>query len=160
MTEVILVEAYCLDGALFSACSRLHRQYMASFHHQMKSQVSEGDHQLGELIHWFVSMRCAMHLAHGALKRGIQTFSSDKFVLKSAWVTLASLRSSLPPLIRRGPILINQRLVFEDWAMPFDSQEQLWRIFGIESDVCDQLLDLQLRWDPVDQKLKVAVKHL
>jgi hypothetical protein len=158
MTSGILIEAYCWDGALFSACDRLHRQYMACWHHQLRSQDSEGECQLNELTHWFVSVKCVLHLAHGGLKRGIANITEDKMILKSAWVTLESLRSSLGQLLCCAPAWINLRLQFEDWAM--GSQEALWRTLGIETEVADVLVDLQLRWDPSARKLKVARRHM
>jgi hypothetical protein len=135
MTSGILVEAYCWDGALFSACDRLHRQYLACWHHQLRSQEGEGEAQLNELTHWFVSVKCVLHLAHGGLKRGIAKITEDKMILKSAWVTLESLRSSLGQLLRCAPAWINTRLAFEDWAM--GSQEELWRTLGIEAEVAE-----------------------
>ena len=161
MTSGILVEAYCWDGVLFFVCSRLHRQFLACYHHQLRSHdENEGGYALNELTHWFVSMRCVMHLAHGGLTRGIQEFFEDRAILKNGWVTLESLRSSLGQLIRCGRAWINARVAFGDWELPLQDQEALWRTLGMETEVVDSLVDLQLRWDVSDSKLKVASRHL
>ena len=37
MESGILVEAFVWDGALHSSCDRLHRQYMAAYHHSLEA---------------------------------------------------------------------------------------------------------------------------
>jgi hypothetical protein len=38
-------------------------------------------------------------------------------------------------------------------------QDTLWRALGLEADIVDRLVELQLRWDPSDRKLKVGSEH-
>ena len=118
---------------------------MAAFHNHRRNNLSCGDAHLQELTHWFVSMRCATHIAHGALTRSLGALATDRVVLKAAWITLAALRSSVGQLSRVGPSWINQRVAFQDWDMPLECQEQLWRVFGFPREVVDELLRLQLR---------------
>ena len=160
MPEGILVEGYCWDGALVSPCARMHRQFQSAWYHSKKSDMCHGELFLMELCHWLVTCRCAMHVAHGALKRSLGELATDKFSMTSCWVVFASLRSSIGQLGRCGSSWANQRIAFEDWSMPMEHAEQLWRILGMPAEVVDELLRLQLRWDPSDGRLKVARQFL
>ena len=147
------------DGALVSPCSRLHRQYMTAFHHAKKQELSVGAAYMFELLHWFFSARCAMHIAHGALKRALAKFVADKTLMKSSWIVLSSLRNSIGQLHRCGKSWINQRQHFEDWLMPVDVQNVLWRCLGLPSEVIDMLLMLQLRFENGQLKVAKAQRH-
>ena len=123
----------------------------------MNNEKPEGDLYLQELCHGFVCCRCAMHVAHGALKGSLGGLAEDKFVVKPAWVVLALLRSSVGQLIIVGSSWINQRNAFKCWSMPVEHNEQLCRLCGMQTEVVDELLRLQLGWDPGSKQLKVVV---
>ncbi len=38
-------------------------------------------------------------------------------------------------------------------------QADVWRALGVETELAERLVDLQLRWDPIDGKLKVSIRH-
>lgn len=97
----ILVEAHVWDGALFSACDRLHRQYMAAYHHQLGTQLDEGDAKLNEMTHWYVSTKCVLHLAHGSLKRAALDYTEDKSLLRKCWVAGVSSNILWPVGVER-----------------------------------------------------------
>ena len=161
MPEGILVESYCWDGALHGPGSRLHRQWHAAYYHSLKGgDLSQGVLFLKELTHWIVSCRCTMHIAHGALKRALQGLAEDKVCLKSAWVVLASLRSSIGQLGRVASSWVNQRVGFVEWSMPLEHQEHLWRLLGLPTEVIDYLLRFGLRWDVARQQLLVSPAHV
>jgi hypothetical protein len=146
MTSGIMVYAHVWDGALFSSCDRLHRQLMAAYSHQLSAELGEGDAPLNELTHWYVSAKCVFHLAHGGLKRGMLELAEDRHLRKCAWVALESLRSSFGQLVSNAPAWIQARLFFEDWDMNY--QADVWRALGVETELAERLVDLQLRWDP------------
>lgn len=126
MTDGILVECNVWDGALFSACDRLHRQHISAYHNKLRSEVGDGEAALSELTHWYTSAKCVLHLAHGGLRRGVLSFFSDPQCLKNCWVVLEALRSSYGQLVANSAAWVQRRLFFEDWV-DMEHPEELWR---------------------------------
>ena len=156
MSEGILVEFCCFDGGLHSGMSRLHRQFHAAYYHALQQDPLESEAYIKELTHWLHSVRCIMHICHGALKKALQGFAEDKVVMKSSWVVLASLRSSIGQLSRVGSSWINQRIKGAAWSMSLCDQEHMWRLLGLPTEVIDELLRLELRWDSDSKSLFVS----
>lgn len=157
MPSGIMISAHVWDGALYSACDKLHRQLMAAYHHSQSAECSEGDALWNELTHWFCSARCALHIAHCGLKRGVLQFTEDRMLLKRCWVTLESLRPSFVQLVRNLEAWVRARLVFEDRCMPH--QPELLRALGVDTELADRMVELQMCWDPHGGKLIVGFQH-
>lgn len=130
----------------------------SAYHHQLHGDLDQGDAKLNELTHWYVSSKCVFHLVHGSLKSSVIDYSEYKMLMKKCWVTLEALPSSYGQLLKNAATWVDARLYFEDWDMP--CQAGLWRTLGIEPEVAERFVDLQLRWDPAAGKLKVGVRHV
>ena len=151
----IVIHAYCYDGALASACGRLHKQHHAAYFDSLRrSGMHEGDRILLECMNWVVVVTCVNHLGHNSLKWALAEYTSDKLCTKNCFIAVESLRNSFGQLVACLEHWIRSKIAFGGWA--FDEQYQLWTALGVDVEWIDQLMVLQLRWDR--DQLKVATR--
>lgn len=149
----ICVHAHCFDRALFSSVTRHLLQYHAADELDRREQDNS---RLLECLSWFVSVGCINHDHHNGLKFSALELSRDKSVLKSAFVTVESLRNGFSVLMEGLGPWLKSVVVYEDWA--FDDISGLWTTLGVAPEWVEVLVRLQVRFQDGRLKLAAACK--
>lgn len=105
-----------------------------------------------KLLHWDTYVECKSHQCHNSLKWAMGKYIEDKGTLRSAYITMESLRNGFDELEKNSKVWIRAHLSYEDWHV--DCIEFLWTMLGFRGEWLDLLVKLQIRF--VDDKLKVA----
>lgn len=148
----LCIEHYCWDGAIETSLHRLRRQFFEALHlHHVASVGADEAHRL-KLLHWDTYVECKSHQCHNSLKWAMGKYIEDKGTLRSAYITMESLRNGFDELEKNSKVWIRAHLSYEDWHV--DCIEFLWTMLGFRGEWLDLLVKLQIRF--VDDKLKVA----
>ena len=114
---------------------------------------------LKENLTWRISLPCALHDCHNALKWALFGASSSPEVCKDLHIIFESLRNGFDILHAGLPRFVQLSLHF---ASPWPSQQrsswrQLWTSLKLKLWQIEELLRLQLRWSDSEKLLHVSV---
>ena len=145
------------DGALHEPLSSaLHRHHSKAVAEEMAGDDSVEGTML-TLLSWFCATPCMSHSCHNALKWALKGWVDDRSRMKDIWACVASLRSSFGSFQSYIVGWISARLKFADDEGEGSWPDAVWHLLGCDTQMCEQLHDLELRWSA--GALVVAGRH-
>ena len=154
----ITVLAHIYDGALFLTVVRHQRQRVEAVQLQEASrqQWSAGHASLMDLFTWLVAACCINHVVHNGLKWSVSGFINDPSCMRSAYIAVASLRTSFTTLAEHAASWVQVRIEFEDWESL--ARPTLWELLVSDPELRAVLTHMQLRFSA--GRLRVARSYL
>ena len=145
MHDSITISHHVWDRAVKSACERRAHQRHLAYDLFLRGQSDcEGDAELRILQSWFTCVGCCAHDLHNSFRWSILSWADDRQLMKSCWVCLASLRSSVGQLVAALPCWLAANIDFEDHSNEAGLLA-FWRMLGLEGDWLALLVRLQIR---------------
>lgn len=142
----LVITHHVEDRLHHSAMKRLHLQHNAAIHAQLSHGHPPGQSALLRLQHWEVSSGCCCHDVHNGYKWGLLANYTDVDVMKSAYITVESLRNSFSQLVSNLPGWLATVLTFED-DRNAEHRYDMWVCLGVVPDLIEALMELHLRWE-------------
>ena len=126
--------------------------------HEKASQPACLEDRLRAALVWRVTLPCALHDAHNALKWALFGACASPEVCKRLHVVVESLRNSFDILHAELPRFVRAHLHFSNgWdAETLNAWRTLWAWMGVNAATRAELERLQLRWDSHSKVLAVA----
>ena len=142
--EALCVIAHVYDRVVQAPMARLFRQWRALSQSRVEDEDADGRAYRLDLQCWYVSVGCFAHDCHGGLKWALLQWSNDKQVLRSAFASVESVRSSNSLLMKHVAPWIARHIHYEDWA-------------GIDAGAVYMALDVDASWLDIFSDLAVRL---
>jgi hypothetical protein len=135
----------CFDGALFAALSDLVGRHRARALALSSTDLDDGTRKLLRLCSWYVATPCINHGARNSLKWPLKEYVENPKIMKDMWAIIETCRTCYATLMDYKSLWVASRLVFRDWT--FENAYRLWTMLGIESQHCEALVEMQIRYE-------------
>ena len=141
-----IVEHYCWDRAGITALERHIRQW-----HEVQPVPDAVSYppKVREHLEFVVVTPCALHDSQNAFRWAFHSECTDRSLMRDIYISVESLRNSSDLLSSRLASWIGQHLVLVDGRGPLwrEQRRELWMGLGIDQEIVDLLVDLELCWD-------------
>ena len=136
------------DRGVFSSQLRLFQQSHCQVVREAAAGLPPGEAKMLELQSWCLGNGCCDHDCHSALHRAFAVELDDKAFMKEVFKQFISVRSGFSLLADFVFDWVAGRLHFTDLSS-LDTLhcEELWRVLGLEPSWCEDLVDMELRFE-------------
>ena len=140
----LVIQHYCFDRALYSACLRIFEQYHA-LQYRGNRLVETSGKSLAylSLLEWVVGTACVMHDVDSCFRRAMRIHTT-KDVLSNLFITVESVRNAFDLVSKEVPLWVPSVLHFAPRSWTHDDLFVWWVSLRVEPDWAHRMARLHL----------------
>lgn len=162
----ISISAYLFDRGLWQSLGTRMQERHVAYHPRPPEQTTSSDEDeqedrvplmsQSELMDWFISLACSLHLVHTAFKWAfISMLANPKAGLKDLFLCMVGLRDSFGFLLSNLGSWLREVVEFEECSIGESYLEEFWTCLGVDKQWLPVFVRLNPRWDVNTHRLYV-----